>query len=62
MSECNQNCIFQNNEECWFACKEKIRKEVVKDFGHWLSENGYDSSCHTIDLWIKTYLELKEKE
>lgn len=27
MSDCKKECIFNTNNECWFACKEKIKAE-----------------------------------
>lgn len=32
MSECEKECVFNSNNECWLACKNKFYNQALEDF------------------------------
>lgn len=31
MSECEKECVYNSNNECWFACKNKFYNQALED-------------------------------
>ena len=32
MNECEKECVFNSNNECWLACKNKFYNQALEDF------------------------------
>jgi len=55
----------QNGYYCrhYLDCSEhdkKVWNSAIEEFGNWMAEEGFESSCHNIKCWIKEYKILKE--
>lgn len=49
-------------EDIEMGLSKEDKRRVLADFGNWLEEEGYDSSCHNIKAWITEYENRDKKE
>lgn len=60
MSECEKECVFNSNNECWLACKNKFYNQALEDFAEQFKAHCRKFTTKSIsdaDIdWIKNEL------
>lgn len=41
MGECEKECVFNSNNECWLACKNKFYNQALEDMLAKVKSNHY---------------------
>lgn len=55
MSDCKTECIFNCDNECWFACKEKIKTDAIREFADWLPKHFDLRFSNNPQVWVDEY-------